>query len=220
MNVHRVLCIGLSCLVGLSLSMLSGVAQEKPNIVLFYIDDWAWNGSPVLMDDSMPNSHMPVLNMPNVERLAKEGMKFRNAYGSPQCSPGRACIQTGQSSPRSGYTVYMNAKGQDYYDAKTYKGFPVIPCISDETLDPNTVTIPEALKKQGYISAHIGKWHLRGSPADEGYVVHDGDTNNNPGNTLDGTVSNGMPADMTDPKLMFSVTAKAITFMNDPKPVS
>ena len=65
---------------------------------------------------------MPVLQMPNVERLAREGMKFTNAYASPQCSPARACIQTGQSSPRNGFTVYMNARGQDYYDEKGYQG--------------------------------------------------------------------------------------------------
>ena len=54
------------------LAMGSVAAQAKPNIVLFYIDDWAWNGSPVHMDDSMENSHMPVLQMPNVEKLAQD----------------------------------------------------------------------------------------------------------------------------------------------------
>ena len=87
-------------------------AAPRPNIVLFYIDDWAWNGSPVAMDDSMPNSRMPVLEMPNVERLAREGMKFRNAYGSPQCSPARVCVQTGQSSPRNGFTVFIGFEGR------------------------------------------------------------------------------------------------------------
>jgi len=74
-----------------ALSSLSLAAQARPNIVLFYIDDWAWNGSPVAMDDSMQNSRMPVLQMPNVQKLADAGMKFRNAYGSPQCSP-LACV--------------------------------------------------------------------------------------------------------------------------------
>ncbi|MBN2272532.1 MAG: twin-arginine translocation signal domain-containing protein [Sedimentisphaerales bacterium] len=55
---------------------------DKPNIVLLYIDDWAWNGTPVAMD----NSHMSVLRMSNVKKLARDGMKFRNAYASPQCS--------------------------------------------------------------------------------------------------------------------------------------
>lgn len=191
----------------------------KPNIVLIYVDDWAWNGSPVAMNDGLQNSRMPVLQMPNVERLAREGMKFSNAYASPQCSPARACIQTGQSSPRSGYTVYMNDKGQKYYDERGHKGFPVTPCVSDMTLDEDAVTIAEALKPLGYDSAHIGKWHMRGDPGEEGYVVHDGDTNNNPGNTLRTGLKPGeskpkrLPEDFSDPKLMFSVTERAIGFM-------
>jgi arylsulfatase A-like enzyme len=47
---------------------------------MLFIDDWAWNGTPVPMDDAMPNSRMPVLQMPNLDRLAREGMRFRNAY--------------------------------------------------------------------------------------------------------------------------------------------
>ena len=90
------------------LSMISGSptsssprAQARPNIVMFYIDDWAWNGSPVAMHDTMKNSLMPVLQMPNIQKLAAEGMKFGNAYGSPQCAPARVCVQTGQSAPHS-----------------------------------------------------------------------------------------------------------------------
>lgn len=189
--------------------------QSKPNIVLLFIDDWAWNGTPVSMDDQLANSRMPVLRMPNVERLARDGMKFTNAYASPQCSPSRVCVQTGQSSPRSGFTVYMNDRKQEYFDEKGYPDFPVVPCVSDMTIDEDAVTIPEALKPLGYVSAHIGKWHMRGDPGDEGYVLHDGDTNNNPGNTLPDDAKQRLPANLTDPKLMFSVTKKALGFMNE-----
>ncbi|TWU58885.1 Arylsulfatase [Rubripirellula tenax] len=196
-------------------------AAEKPNIVLLFIDDWAWNGSPVAMDDSLANSRMPILQMPNVDRLAREGMKFRNAYASPQCSPSRVCVQTGLSSPRSGYTVYLNDRGQEYYDTKGYPSYPVVPCVSDMMIDEDAVTIPESLEPLGYVSAHVGKWHMRGDPGDEGYVLHDGDTDNNPGNTLKANLKQGeakprrLPADLTDPKLMFSVTEKAIGFMEE-----
>ena len=194
-------------------------AEEKPNIVMFFIDDWAWNGTPVRMDDAMPNSKMPVVAMPNLEKLAREGMKFRNAYASPQCSPSRVCLQTGQSSPRNGFTVYLNSRGQDHYDEKSSKGLPVISCIADETIDPDAVTIPEALAPLGYESAHFGKWHMRGNPSDEGYIAHDGDTNNKPGNTLSSRTEEGkskpkrLPEGLSDPKLMFSVTKRAIDYM-------
>ncbi len=191
------------CLV---LTALTLRAQEKPNIVLIFIDDWAWNGSSVAMDDQMENSKMPILQMPNLDKLATQSMKFRNAYsGAPQCSPSRVCVQTGKSSARSRYTVYManrHADGEYDHDPK-YANFPVIPNISDQTIDPDATTIPEALKPLGYTSAHFGKWHMRGNPDDEGYVAHDGDTNNNPGNQ-------NVPG---DPKLMFSITDKSINFM-------
>jgi arylsulfatase A-like enzyme len=179
-------------------------AQTKPNIVMFYIDDWAWNGTPVRMDDEMPNSRMPVLQMPNVQKLANQGMKFRNAYGSPQCSPARVCVQTGQSTPRNGFSVYMNSRESDYYDLnKAYSKFPVVACVSDMTIDADAITIPEALNPLGYICAHFGKWHMRGSPQDEGYVAHDGNTTNKEGNQR-------VPG---DPKLMFSITKRSINFM-------
>lgn len=214
MNDLRIAALLRLCLlVSVLLALTCRDAEAKPNIVLIYIDDWAWNGTPVAMDDKMPNSRMPVLEMPNLERLAREGMKFTNAYASPQCSPARVCVQTGQSSPRNGFTVFMNDKGQEYYDAKSFKGFPVIPCVSDMTIDPDAVTIPEALRPLGYTSAHIGKWHMRGEPGAEGYVVHDGPTTNNPGNTLPPDARHRLPDDLTDPKLMFSVTDTAIGFM-------
>ena len=210
----------VSCLAPLLLllAMVTAACAKdhvKPNIVLLYIDDWAWNGTPVPMDDAMDNSRMPVLHMPNVERLARDGMKFRNAYGSPQCSPARACILTGQSAARSGFTVFMNDKGQEYFDAKSYPGFPVIGCVSDMTIDKDAVTIPKALRPMGYVSAHIGKWHMRGDPGEQGYAVHDGDTSNNEGNTLPDDAKQRLPDNLTDPKLMFSVTKRAISFMED-----
>ena len=210
------------------LSMISGSptsssprAQTRPNIVMFYIDDWAWNGSPVAMDDTMENSLMPVLQMPNIQKLANEGMKFRNAYGAPQCAPARVCVQTGQSAPHSGFTVYLGAR-EPYYDTKReYRHFPLVPNVSDRELDEDAVTIPKALKPLGYVSAHIGKWHMRGDPAKAGYVLHDGATDNNPGNTLKYGLEKGertprrLPKDMADPKLMFSITEKAIGFMEE-----
>ena len=205
----------------IALVVFSGTVRsaDRPNIVMIFIDDWAWNGTPIQMDEEMPNSRMPVLEMPNLEKLAEEGMKFRNAYASPQCSPSRVCLQTGQSSPRNGFTVYLNRLEQDYYNEKKSKGMPVISCISDETIDPETTTIPEALAPLGYESAHFGKWHMRGDPGDEGYVAHDGDTDNKPGNTLNAGLKEGevkpkrIPEEMKDPKLMFSVTERAIDFI-------
>ena len=208
----RLRAIGLCVLLG-ALPYVCTAAQGKPNIVLFYIDDWAWNGTPVPMDDSMENSSMPALRMPHLVKLASQGMRFRNAYGSPQCSPARVSLQTGQSAPRSGFTVYLGSK-EPYYDTKReYGQYPLVPNVSDLELDEDALTIAEALGSLGYVSAHIGKWHMRGDPGKEGYVVHDGATDNKPGNTQAGM--RRMPADVSDPKLMFSITEKAIAFIQE-----
>lgn len=202
--------------IGVSASTIPSFAKQakttKPNIVLIFVDDWAWNGTPIRMDDGMANSRMPVLQMPNLEKFAREGMKFRNAYaGAPQCSPSRVCLQTGKSAARSGFTVYMNSRS-DYFDTnRQYSKFPVVPCVSDMTIDKDAVTIPEALKPLGYACGHFGKWHMRGSPEEEGYVAHDGATTNNEGNTIAGR--RVLPDDMTDPKLMFSITERSMDFM-------
>lgn len=189
----------------IAVRMLS-FAQEKPNIVLFYIDDWAWNGTPIAMNASMENSFMPILEMPNLDQLARQGMKFTNAYGSPQCAPARVSLQTGQTSARSGFTLVMGKQKDSYYDTRAkYGNLPVVPNISDESIDADALTIPEALKPLGYVSAHIGKWHMYSDPGAEGYVLHDGDTDNKPGNS----------EDPEDPKLLFSSTEKAIGFIEE-----
>lgn len=216
-TVYARVLLGLLAALAASFSGTSLAAQEnaKPNVVLLLIDDWAWNGSPVPMDDGMANSRMPVLRMPNLERLTREGMKFRNAYsGAPQCSPSRVCIQTGQSAARSGYTVYLGSAKEPYYDTREkYQKLPLVPNVSDSSIDEGTLTIAEVLKPLGYASAHIGKWHMGGDPGDEGYDLHDGNTNNGPGNTV-GKVRR-IPKDIADPKLMFSMTEKAIGFMQE-----
>ncbi len=189
-------------------------AANRPNIILFYIDDWAWYGSPGPMNDSMKNSMMPILEMPNVEKLAQEGMKFTNAYGAPQCAPARVCVQTGQSAARSGFTVVLGKIKDDYYDTRRqYQNLPMIPNVSDVRLDEDAVTIPKALKPLGYASAHVGKWHMYCDPGEAGYIVHDGETTNKEGNQLSGPVQ--IPDDMDDPKLMFSMTKKGIDFIED-----
>lgn len=103
--------LGFCCIAFGVLAIQRVAADDKPNIILLYIDDWARNGSPVAMIDDVANAKMPVLQMPNAERLARQGMRFSNAYASPQCSPSRVCVQTGQSSPRNGFTVFMNDRG-------------------------------------------------------------------------------------------------------------
>lgn len=193
------------------------VPDLPPNIVMIYIDDWSWCGSSVAMDDRMVNSSFPsIIEMPNLDAIAANGMVFRNAYGSPQCTPARAAIQTGQSNARNGLTVFMG--NSDYYDrdstieGRQYYHYPVLANGADQTLREEAVTIPEALAPLGYVSAHLGKWHLRGDPGTEGYALHDGATTNSEGNNY--TNSGGLEA-IVDPKLMTHITDTGMAFMEE-----
>ncbi|MCP4310315.1 MAG: sulfatase-like hydrolase/transferase [Bacteroidetes bacterium] len=84
------------------------------------------------------NKH-PVLKTPNLDRMAENGLRFNRFYaGAPVCSPTRASVLTGRSNDRTG--VYSH-------------GYAM--CKQE-------LTIAQALKKAGYKTAHLGKWHLNG----------------------------------------------------------
>ncbi|MEM7792085.1 MAG: sulfatase-like hydrolase/transferase, partial [Verrucomicrobiota bacterium] len=210
----------------------------KPNIVLVYVDDWGWNGTPVRMDEFMPNSGFngeidDLAEMPNLEAIADNGTILRNAYGSPQCSPARASTMTGQSNARNGYTV--NLGSQDDYDLRRrYGKYPVIANGSDNTIDIDAQTIPLALNGLGYDSALFGKWHLGNNgrfglsngPLNAGFdEAPDGNTDNTEGKTVTGDflpLDDGSQADraahpdfyLYGPKRTESITANGLTFMD------
>ncbi len=81
---------------------------------------------------------------PYLNRLANEGMRFTHAYASaPVCSPYRACFMTGQYPARIGITDYL--RPDDVH-----------------ALDPKHITIAKMLRRNGYMTGLIGKWHLSG----------------------------------------------------------
>lgn len=139
-------------------------AAEKPNIVFFLIDDLGWR------DVGCFGSRF--YETPNVDRLAQQGMRFTSAYSNgPNCAPTRACLMSGQYSPRHGvYTVGTAARGNA-------RGRKLIPVKNTTTLRGDIVTIAEALKPAGYVSASMGKWHLGSDalgPIGQGFDVNVG----------------------------------------------
>jgi arylsulfatase A-like enzyme len=136
--------------------------ERKPNFVFIFIDDLGWK------DLGFMGSRY--YETPNIDKLAGEGVVFTNAYSNaPNCAPTRACLMSGQYTPRHGiYTVGTPERGQ----SKLRK---LIPTPNKTNLDSKIVTIPEALKPAGYTSACIGKWHLGGKaphrPVDQGFDV-------------------------------------------------
>ena len=75
--------------------------ETPPNFILVLTDDQGWNGTSVSMSDSLPLSKSDYHKTPNLELLAKKGMRFSSAYASaPVCSPSRYSIQFGQTPAR------------------------------------------------------------------------------------------------------------------------
>jgi len=125
--------------------------RRHPNIVFIFIDDMGWR------DVGFMGSGY--YETPNIDKLAGQGMVFTNAYSNaPNCAPARACLLSGQYTPRHGvYTVDTSSRGKSKFRK-------LIPIENTTVLDSNIVTIAEAIKPAGYVSAGIGKWHLGNDP--------------------------------------------------------
>lgn len=114
---------------------------------------------------------------PNIDALAADGMIFTNAYAAASnCAPSRACMMSGQWTPRHGiYTVANSDRGK----SKTRK---IIPTPNNEYMPDENILIPEMLKEAGYATCHAGKWHLTDNPLLCGFDVNIGGSHaGNPG---------------------------------------
>jgi arylsulfatase A-like enzyme len=103
---------------------------------------------------------------PNIDKLAKGGMIFTRAYANAaNCAPTRACLLSGQYSPRHGlFTVGSSERGASV-DRR------LIPTKNSTSISLDKITIAEALKPAGYVSAAIGKWHVGNTPEEQGFDV-------------------------------------------------
>ena len=146
---------------GLCFSLPAAELARKPNIVFILVDDMGW------ADGGCFGSKF--YQTQNLDRLAAEGMRFTQAYASGAvCSPTRAAIQTGKSPARLHLTDWIAGE-----DAPRNSKFRLPEW--QQHLPLAEVTLGEALKKLGYTTAYIGKWHLGGTnyyPERQGYDVN------------------------------------------------
>jgi len=146
--------------------------RRRPNILFILIDDMGWR------DVGFMGSKY--YDTPNIDRLSRQGMVFTRAYANgPNCAPTRACLMSGQYTPRHGiYTVGTSARGSSRHRK-------LIPIENRTVLDTKVVTVAERLKAAGYVTASMGKWHLGGDeatkPTGQGFDVNvGGNTAGNP----------------------------------------
>ncbi len=162
--------LALVLLFGLHASAQANPSLTKPaappNVVLILVDDMGW------MDLSCQGSEYFLT--PNIDRLAKEGMRFTDAYAAcAVCSPTRAAVMTGKYPARTHVTDWIRArfqrggKGTPKKNPKVFVGNQNNKLLCPPNpywLDLEEVTLAEALKPKGYVSCHIGKWHLGDDP--------------------------------------------------------
>ena len=137
--------------------------ERPPNIVFMLIDDMGY------ADIGCFGSTF--YETPNIDRLAKSGMRFTQAYAAcPVCSPTRASIMTGKYPARLKLTDFL--KG-----SKSPEDSPLLPALYRDELPLEEVTVAEVLRQAGYATGHVGKWHLGKKgfwPEDQGFQFNYG----------------------------------------------
>lgn len=141
-------------------STVSKEAKVKPNIIMIVVDDLGWS-------DVGYNQSTDLFETPNVDQLARQGLRFDQAYaGAANCAPSRAVLMSGQYGPRHGvYTVSPSARG----DSKTRK---LIPIKNKRGITTEVITIAQSLKTAGYTTGTFGKWHLGADPDQQGFDIN------------------------------------------------
>ena len=143
---------------------LNAQQTKRPNIILFLIDDMGWMDSSVPFGDSIGFLNKQ-FRTPNLELLAKQGVKFTNAYSNSVCTPTRTSILTGMNVTQHGVTNWTSPVKNNSTDAKDDQFNPAPWKINGVDIKSIT-TYPQLLKQAGYYTIHVGKahWGPAGTP--------------------------------------------------------
>lgn len=131
---------------------LHGAPESKPNVVLILVDDLGWQDVKCYdIDEPSP------METPNLDALARKGVQFWQGYSpAPVCAPSRAAILSGLHPARCEMTSVAGGipPHAGHPNAKT------IPPFYTARMPVKNVTLAEAMKAHGYVTAHSGKWHI------------------------------------------------------------
>lgn len=130
-NIFLLLLFSYQCLA----EPLHKPRHNRPNIIVIVADDLGWG-------DTATYGHS-VIKTPNIDLLAKQGVKFNQGYAAAGvCSPSRSAILTGRTPYRNGVWRHLSGHSEPTH------------------LRKSEITYPRMLKQAGYSTAHFGKWHL------------------------------------------------------------
>src|SRR4051812_9451275 len=135
----RLLRLSYLALLISSAAVAAEPAPRRPNVLFVYTDDQRWDAMGVVQREQGNAARFPWFRTPNLDRLAAEGVRFRNAFVvNSLCSPSRACFLTGR---------YNHANGV----ANNHTPFPA-----------ENATHASLLRASGYATGYVGKWHMDG----------------------------------------------------------
>jgi uncharacterized sulfatase len=138
----------------------AGAAEpsRRPNILFILTDDQGRNSL-----GCYGGKQAPTLT-PHLDSLAKGGMLFTEAYATPQCTPTRASLLTGQTTARNGMWHVIG-----------WYGYPWAPMTEPpfvESLPSSTFTVAKGLRAAGYATGTAGKWHVSEMPRGGAGTLH------------------------------------------------
>lgn len=158
-TIFLILALSLSCYYKHSIAQ-----NKKPNIILFLVDDMGWQDTSVpFWEKETPYNQR--YHTPGMERLAKEGMLFTQAYATSVCSPTRVSLMTGMNAARhrvTNWTLRRNASVDAKHHILAYPKWNVNGVQQVDSIENSVYAtmLPQILKDNGYYTIHCGKAHF------------------------------------------------------------
>ena len=164
--MERIFLTAVSCGI---LASVSGMADSRqPNIIMFLVDDMGWQDTSVPFHNNEQTPLNRRFHTPNMERMARMGVKFTQAYACAISSPTRCSLMSGMNASRhrvTNWTLELNQKTDSkssVIELPEWNFNGIQPAEEDGKINNATAItpLPQILKDNGYRTIHCGKAHF------------------------------------------------------------